>query len=413
MNGKDYHALDELLNDAVSVPKAYVRLCNGDWHAAAMLAQIRYWMRIGKDGSPRAKMERDGFRWIIRNHGDWKEELDLSAPQAKRSAARLLDLGLIITQQTLFGGRRSVMYRSNDEAIAAALIPNGTKSSRSNRTNSSRSNGTKAHRSATSNSVNPSGSNGTNPNRSSSNRETTTQTTVVKPAGDGDAVPSAPHDANGAATAAGQSQHPELMAALCRAAGLSVQDLTEGTRGELDKLADRIAREPRETWPDSDQLVVIYQAELDELGARLRREVKSLNMSQFRQAVGAWFARQARQAEELKTQAERAARQTELEAELSARVAVSTPAPTDATESWERVARGLRHSMSPASWDAWVKPIAPLALEDGVLAVEVATPMIQDWIEQRIGDQLKTLTAEAGVELRIMVHGAAREAVPA
>lgn len=397
MTADIYRALDELLSEGIMVPSAYVRLCDGDWHAAAMLAQIRYWMRNGKDGTPRAKVERDGHRWIVRNHSDWQEELGLSHHQAKRTAAYLQELGLIVAVQTLHSNKRAILYRSDDDAIAAALLPNGAKLHRSNSAKSHRSNGAKVRRSEEPKSADSPCSNGADLRSSSTYSKTCTETRTPADAGGARARAAAP------AAAAPQQA---LFGDLCHAAGLDSAALTKGTREQLGKAAAWLAGKPEADRPDRDALRGIYQAEHAALSARLGRDADALTVQQFRQAIGRWITSRQQEAEDRQRRAEQVLREAEDHARwLAARArtaqtaapAISDPDPR-AVQAWQGIAGQLRGQMSPATWSSWLAPTQGAEIDDdGCLVVLVPSSYAKDWIEQRLGAAMAPMVEAAGL----------------
>ncbi len=108
----------------VHVPFAFVRICKGDWQAAAMLAQLFYWFRPDRDGADKTSIVIDGRRYVARRHTEW-QELELSAFEAKRAAGKLANLGLIDVQHRMFNGMRTCHFRPCFSAIKAILAPTG------------------------------------------------------------------------------------------------------------------------------------------------------------------------------------------------------------------------------------------------------------------------------------------------
>lgn len=201
-------------------------------------------------------------------------------------------------------------------------------------------------------------------------------------------------------------------AALCHAAGWSARDLTPGNRAQLGKLAARIFEEPEAERPTGDDLVGIYQVELDELTAKLQRRVSSLTVAQFRQAIGAWISRQRAAADDRQHRAVEALRLATLEAERQRQAESSganSPEPA-ARQCWERIAAALRPRMSPATWNTWLVQARALSLQDGVLTVQVSSGFHVDWITSRLTEPLATLSEEAGLsDLRFVAADAAGE----
>jgi len=60
----------------------------------------------------------------------------------------------------------------------------------------------------------------------------------------------------------------------------------------------------------------------------------------------------------------------------------------DSKTLWLAVLQQLKGQMSPASFDAWLKPTEGLAVEGDALLIAVPSAYVQDWIEQRIDGAL-------------------------
>lgn len=81
-------------NDRISVPRIYLHMA-GDPGAGLMLAQLVYWFEPGRDGKPRASVEKEGRLWVVKRWKDWMEECCLTEHQARRCAERLEGLGIL------------------------------------------------------------------------------------------------------------------------------------------------------------------------------------------------------------------------------------------------------------------------------------------------------------------------------
>lgn len=99
---------------------AYVDMC-GDLIAGALLGQILYWFGVGKDGTSRARIVKDGCLWIAKTRADWWDEIRITPKQYDRAAKILKELGFIEIKTYKFNGNPTTHLRIVPEAIGAAL----------------------------------------------------------------------------------------------------------------------------------------------------------------------------------------------------------------------------------------------------------------------------------------------------
>lgn len=235
-------------------------------------------------------------------------------------------------------------------------------------------------------------------------------------AGDAQARVAAPRPATQppAAELAATTPQRALFAAVCAAGGWSPKDLTRGSREQLGQLVASLLTTPEAERPDADQLRATYQTELAALSGRLGRRVQGLTPVQFREAIGRWIAANRQEAADRQRLAEKALREAEDAArkrqERAAAEAAGPGLAHEGHEAWGRIARELRSRMSPATWDSWLAAAQPLALQDGVLTIQVASSYAVDWITQRLAAPLAALAEELGLEdLRFVPQELARE----
>ena len=79
-------------------------LAQGDFRAAALLYQIRYWHE-------KASVWFGGHRWIAKTAAVWAAEIAMSVSQYHRALRKLKDLGLIETEQHFFGSKTPTHLR--------------------------------------------------------------------------------------------------------------------------------------------------------------------------------------------------------------------------------------------------------------------------------------------------------------
>lgn len=250
------------------------------------------------------------------------------------------------------------------------------------------------------------------------NHQDTSEGTALTPADAGDAqarvAAQVPATKPPAAEPSATTPQRALFAAVCAAGGWSPKDLTRGSREQLGQLVATLLTTPEAERPDADQLRATYQAELAALSARLGRRAQALTPVQFREVVGRWIAANRQEAADRQRLAEKALREAEDAArrrqERAAAEAAGPGLAHEGHEAWGRIARELRSRMSPATWASWLADAQPLALQDGVLTVQVASSYAVDWITQRLAAPLASLTEELGLEdLRFVPQELARE----
>ena len=79
-------------------PLACYHQATQSWTGAALLYQIAYWW-------PKAKVTRNGHKWIAKSAKEWCEETDLTAKEYERAAQKLRHLRLVATEQHWFAGK--------------------------------------------------------------------------------------------------------------------------------------------------------------------------------------------------------------------------------------------------------------------------------------------------------------------
>lgn len=69
---------------------------------------------------------------------------------------------------------------------------------------------------------------------------------------------------------------------------------------------------------------------------------------------------------------------------------------------WQEILSTLEPAMSKPSFDAWLKPSVPVAIEDGALIVEVPHEFARDWLQSRYeGPITQALRAATGLDLAV------------
>ena len=85
-------------------------------NAAILLYRIAFWM-------PKAKVSHGGLKWVANSASQWCRETGLSFDQYRRAIARLKTLGLVETEQHLFGGKNVTHVRLTDKGWAVVEKP--------------------------------------------------------------------------------------------------------------------------------------------------------------------------------------------------------------------------------------------------------------------------------------------------
>lgn len=77
---------------------------------------------------------------------------------------------------------------------------------------------------------------------------------------------------------------------------------------------------------------------------------------------------------------------------------------------WEQVQRRLQSELSPAWFERFIKPLRPIALEDGVVQIAVPGRFVYEWVKERYFDTFREMfTDELGEEVVIKLITEARE----
>ena len=83
---------------------ACLAVTEGDFRAAALLHQIRYWFS-------KARAAFNGKRFIAKTAAEWSAETGISLSQYHRAVRKLKDLGIVETEQHIFAGRAQTFLR--------------------------------------------------------------------------------------------------------------------------------------------------------------------------------------------------------------------------------------------------------------------------------------------------------------
>ena len=51
-----------------------------------------------------------------------------------------------------------------------------------------------------------------------------------------------------------------------------------------------------------------------------------------------------------------------------------------AQEIWLKITEELKKTLSPQSFETWIKPLKPIGLKDDVLSVEAPNKFFKDWL---------------------------------
>lgn len=89
--------------DTIDVKKIYIDVAD-DLDAGLMLSQIVYWHLPQHDGNSKLRVERDGYKWLVKKVDDWFEECRIKTKRAARCLKLLEERGVIYTSVYKFGG---------------------------------------------------------------------------------------------------------------------------------------------------------------------------------------------------------------------------------------------------------------------------------------------------------------------
>src|SRR5687768_4704317 len=87
----------------------------GDVVSGLVLSQLLYW-------TPRATVEREGHRWIVKAASDWWAEVRVTVKQARRAIDVLAEAGLVERNIWKWNGAPTTHMRIVPEALEAALV---------------------------------------------------------------------------------------------------------------------------------------------------------------------------------------------------------------------------------------------------------------------------------------------------
>lgn len=96
------------------IAKCHVATKNAN--AAILLYRIAFWM-------PKAKVSHGALKWVANSASQWCQQTGLSFDQYRRAIALLRTLGLVETEQHLFGGKNITHVRLTEKGSAATGTP--------------------------------------------------------------------------------------------------------------------------------------------------------------------------------------------------------------------------------------------------------------------------------------------------
>jgi hypothetical protein len=119
---REFVALERDMNDAVTVRRAYVDLCD-DLVAGIVLSQIVYWFRPDRSGKSKLTIEISGKLWLAKKREDWWEECRIMPKRADRALALLKEKGIIETCVAKFNSIPMTHIHINLKTLAEKLMP--------------------------------------------------------------------------------------------------------------------------------------------------------------------------------------------------------------------------------------------------------------------------------------------------
>lgn len=102
----------------VFVPRWMLAATSPHTAAAILLAQVTWWLqpdRRGRDKFP--VVLRDGRRWVAIPDSAWLDDIGLTADQARKARAKLVDLGLVEAERRSFKGAPTAHYRLLEQLV--------------------------------------------------------------------------------------------------------------------------------------------------------------------------------------------------------------------------------------------------------------------------------------------------------
>lgn len=95
--------------------------CGKRMGAAMLMAQLLWWFSLGKNGKPRARLVRDGHRWLFKSLKQWGREIGGDRSNISSCIDHLVEQKFFIKRVWRYKGRRVIHLSPNCAVIEAAF----------------------------------------------------------------------------------------------------------------------------------------------------------------------------------------------------------------------------------------------------------------------------------------------------
>lgn len=105
-----------LFTETIALRKVFIDLTE-DLIAGLLLSQIFYWHGENTEGKTRISYQRDGKTWLVKQRGEWWEEIRITEKQYDRASKILQERGLIevkVWRSPFYDGNKAIHLRLTD-----------------------------------------------------------------------------------------------------------------------------------------------------------------------------------------------------------------------------------------------------------------------------------------------------------
>jgi len=115
MDFAEFLRWEQSTRDTIDVKKMYIDMA-GDLISGILLSQIVFWHLPNRKGKSKLRVEKNGYRWLVKKREDWWDEVRITPKQFDRSIKILRDdEGIVITAIHKYNNSPTIHIRINED----------------------------------------------------------------------------------------------------------------------------------------------------------------------------------------------------------------------------------------------------------------------------------------------------------